>query len=232
MATVITIPQTDPALLAFSLNFSTKIIQSPLMFNLTVLEANSYQGLHNEFAIKLAACDRAVRNKPAVVAKNFTRTALKKQLTLLALRVQSGPAVTDAQKVELGLTIPSARHPVPDPSSAPAIDILWVRGRTVKIRLHNDDVLRRAKPAGVTGAAVFSYVGATPPTASSAYRFEGNTTVTAFEVEFPDTVTAGATVWFTAFWFNERAQSGPGSTAISATIQYGLSQSAGLKIAA
>ena len=35
---------------------------------------------------------------------------------------------------------------------------------------------RRGTPAGVRGAAVFSYIGATPPTSLSDWKFEGNVT--------------------------------------------------------
>ena len=71
------------------------------------------------------------------------------------------------------------------------------------------------------GAAVFSYVGATAPTDPSAYAFQGNTSLTNFNVTFADTVVPGSVVWITAMWFNTRAQSGPAAQPVQAIIQYG-----------
>ena len=52
-------------------------------------------------------------------------------------------------------------------------------------------------------------MGATPPAELSAWKFEGNTGRTTIDVLFPTSVASGATVWFTAFWFNPRKQQGP-----------------------
>ncbi len=85
------------------------------------------------------------------------------------------------------------------------------------------------------GATIFSYVGATPPTDASAYKFEGNTALTTFDVTFPDTVVPGSAVWITAMWFNTRAQSGPAAQPVQATVQYAFAMpvsAAKMKIAA
>jgi hypothetical protein len=48
-----------------------------------------------------------------------------------------------------------------------------------------------SKPAGVSGASIFSYVGAVPPADMSAWKFEGNTSKTAVQVVFPNTTAGG-----------------------------------------
>ena len=102
------------------------------------------------------------------------------------------------------------------------IDILSVRGNTVTLRLHAaGDSSRRGKPAGVNGAAVYSFVGAVPPTDERAWTFEGLTSKVKIEVTFPGTVTPGSQVWFTAFWFNERKQNGPAATKVTTNLQGG-----------
>ncbi len=85
-------------------------------------------------------------------------------------------------------------------------------------RLHH--AASGGKPAGVSGASIFSYVEATAPSDISAWKFEGNTGKTAVVV-FPNTTAAGATVWLTAFWFNPRKQSGPACTPVSTNVQRG-----------
>ena len=97
-----------------------------------------------------------------------------------------------------------------------------VRGRTASLRLHDAaQPTRRGKPLGVSGAAVFSYVGAAAPADLAAWTFEGNTSRTRVDVLFPTSVPAGATVWFTAYWFNERKQAGPACDAVSANLPGG-----------
>jgi hypothetical protein len=97
-----------------------------------------------------------------------------------------------------------------------------VTGYTVKIKLHDSaSGSKRGKPAGVSGASVFSYAGATAPADISAWKFEGNTSKTAVEVAFPNTTAAGATVWLTAFWFNPRKQSGPACSPVNTNLQGG-----------
>jgi hypothetical protein len=49
---------------------------------------------------------------------------------------------------------------------------------------------------------------------------------TTVDVEFDADVAAGSKVWFTAFWFNPRAMSGPACAPISAYVQFGGSMAA------
>ncbi|MGC4033573.1 MAG: hypothetical protein QM754_17945 [Tepidisphaeraceae bacterium] len=78
-----------------------------------------------------------------------------------------------------------------------------------------------------------SYVGEVPPTDPSLYKFEGSTTKRDFEVQFPATVPAGATVYVCAFWFSPTAMSGPACTPQKAVLQYGMdAATTGLKLAA
>ena len=112
--------------------------------------------------------------------------------------------------------------PVPAPGSAPTIDVESVRNSTVSLRLHGaGDPTRRGKPAGVSGAAVYSFVGAAALTDERDWTFEGLTSKTKMNVTFPNTVTPGSKVWFTAFWFNERKQNGPAADPVTTYLQGG-----------
>lgn len=218
------LPDKDAALLAWGTNFSTLITATPTTYGLVAGQATSFAALLTSYSTALTACNPGVRNKAAVLTKNTARAALKTSARLLARIVEGQATVTNAQKATLGLNVRATPTPIPPPAFAPQIDIVSVVGRTVKIRMHNTETSpKRGKPAGVKGAAVFSFVGATPPAELSGYKFEGNTTVTVVDIVFPDSVAAGATVWIIAMWFNERAQNGPAATPVNAVIQYGLS---------
>jgi hypothetical protein len=221
------LPRTDAGLLAWSANFSALITATPTAYGLTSAIATAYTALHTAYATALAACDPGVRNKAAVLAKNDAREALKVQARFLAKLVQGTSTVTDSQKAELGLTVNAMPSPIPPPSAAPALDIVSVVGRTVKIRLHDaDNAGKRGKPAGVAGATVFSAVGDDAPVTEDGWKFEGNTTRTEIDVVFPNSVAAGAKVWLLAFWRNERDQSGPPCAPVSTNVQFGLPMAA------
>ena len=220
------LPTKDTTLLAWSLNFSTRITATPTAYGLVAADATAYSALHTAFGTALAACDPDERNKITTAAKNSARLALKTSARLLAKRVDGTATVTDAQKLELGLNVRAQPSPIPAPDSAPVIEIVSMMSRTVKIKLKSADSADRGKPAGVHGAAIFTYVGTTPPTTEGAWHFEGNTNRTVIDVEFADSVPSGATIWFTAMWFNPRSQSGPGSLPISACIPGGIAMAA------
>jgi hypothetical protein len=161
------------------------------------------------------------------MTKNTAKEAFIPVARNLYGRVQANAAVLNSDKILLGIVVRSAPTPIPPPSEMPALDIISVIGRTVKIRLHSaTDASRKGKPPGVKGAATFSYVGEEPPTTTGAWKFEGNTTETVFPIEFPESVAPGAKVWLTAQWFNERTQPGPGCTPVSTNIQFGASMAA------
>jgi hypothetical protein len=221
------LPTKDAALLAFSLNLSTRISASPTTYGLTAAIATNYQTLHDSFADALAACDPDERNKILVAAKNTARANLKTQARYINDLVQGTASVTDAQKLELGLTVRQQPSPIPPPASQPGITILATIGNTVKLRLSDlTDSANRGKPAGVDGASVFSFVGATAPTEEAEWKFEGVTSRTKIDVTFPESITPGAKVWFTAFWFNQRKQNGPAATPVGCNIPGGAAMAA------
>jgi hypothetical protein len=217
-----TFPRTDNGLLSWSLNFSTRITAAPLPLGLTAGQATVYAATHALFATDLAACDPTVRNKSAVSAKNAARATLKLSAQQLINIINGQPAVTDSQKLALGISPRATPHANPVPSDAPGVDVLSVNAWTVKTKLHDSaSSAKRGKPPGVSGASIFSYVGTTPPADIGAWQFEGNTGKTNFDVVFPNTLAPGAKVWITAFWFNGRKQSGPNSAPVSANLPGG-----------
>ena len=116
--------------------------------------------------------------------------------------------------------------PIPVPTEVPELDVLSVAGRTVRIRLHNENTLSVRKPAGVKGATIFSFVGEDAPEDISLWKFEMSTAKTTVDITFPITVEAGSKVWLTAFWFNPKLQSGPACLAVPTWVQGSMSKAA------
>jgi len=208
-------PNADAAALAWAQHFSSMITASATTYGLTAAQATAYAALVTSYQTALAASEPTVRSKTTTAAKNQAKATLKLSSTQLANIIYGQPTVTDAQKIALGLTVRATPTPVPPPGNPPSLDIVSVVGRTVKIRVHNDASSKRARPAGVTGTTVFSYVGATPPADITAWVFQGSNSRTVVDVAFDSTVAPGSAVWLTAFWYNGKGQAGPACAPVS-----------------
>ncbi|HZZ44171.1 MAG TPA: hypothetical protein VFE58_14635 [Tepidisphaeraceae bacterium] len=216
------LPNTDSGLLAWSANFSSLINAAAASYGLTTALATAYGTLHSTYATCLAAADPAVRTRSTVASKNTARTALKNNARLLARLVEGTGSVTNAQKLALGLNVRAMPSPIPAPGAAPGLDVVSVSAWTVRIKLHDlSSSAKRGKPPGVSGASIFSFVGASAPADIGSWQFEGNTGLTSIDVVFANTLAPGAKVWITAFWFNPRKQSGPMSTPVNTNLQGG-----------
>lgn len=220
------LPSRDSLLLAWSSNFSTQISATPTAFGLTAAQATAYAALHTAYSTAYtAAIDPATRTKANISTKNVAKKSLRTSAQDLAKIANAFPTITNAQRILLGLTPRSGTiTPVNPPTEAPVMEIVSTNGRTIKLRLHSQST--KSKPAGVKGASLFSFVGATPPADIDSWKFEGSTTRTHFEMSFSSSTPAGSQVFLTAFWFNPRSQSGPACTPVSAYIAGGVSMAA------
>ena len=217
-----TLPLTDNALLAWSLNFSTKVSSMPTAFGLTAAQAASYALVHGTFASAMAAVAPTVRNKSATAAKNTARTALKLAANQTVDLVNGTPTVTNSQKISLGINVRVKPVPAPIPTTSPGLTVLSVSAWSVNLRLHDSaSSAKRGRPPGVIGAALFSYIGATPPVDIGGWQPEGMTGKTNVTISFANSNPPGTKVWFSAYWFNGRKESGPSTPPVSTYLQGG-----------
>jgi hypothetical protein len=217
-------PRKENDLLNWSSEFSTKITATPLTFGLTAAQATAYAALHATFATKFALAVSATGNSKAnVAAKNQAMENLlygPGGAWELVNIIQAFPGTTDAMRSELAIRVPDDEPtPIPPPDQPPLLWIESTSGRTMKIRLRdkkNSD--RRGKPDGVQGATVLYFVGENTPADPSQWMFLLNESRTQFFADIPPVVPVGSRVWITAFWFNNRKQSGPIAIAASTRV--------------
>jgi len=218
---------TDARLYTGSQMFSTKISANPIAFGLVFTQAMAYSSLNSVFGLAyITAIDPDSRTKANVAIKNDARKALKKMAAELAAIIDATPSVTDGQKIDLGLGIrktPSSRRA---PDSAPTIDVLSALGRTLKLRLHDDNTSRRGRPEGTDGVTVMAFVGTSPSNNSQDWKFMGNFNKTTFDITFEGTVLPGTTVWLSAFWVGAKLASGPASIPIPVNLPGNVSMAA------
>jgi hypothetical protein len=221
------LPAKDAELLAWSANYSDQMLALGAAVGIQPAQQTAYAALHADFAAKLqTATEPSTRTRSSISLKNDSRTLLKAEARELARIINAFPNTTNAQRLDLGLNARSDEPtPINPPTEPPVLEVLAAMGRTLKIRLRGIGSEGRGKPEGVDGATVMSFVGTAPPADVMAWTFQGSTTRTTFDVEFPPTVPAGAQVWLTAFWFNPRSQSGPACAPVSAYLAGGVTGS-------
>jgi hypothetical protein len=208
-------PNREADLVTWTQNFSTLISATPAVFGISVPAATAYATVSGNFVTAYnVANTENTRTRVTVAQKNAAKATMIASARSLIRTIQGTASVTPAQKIELAINprdiVPS---PIPAPANPPLLQIVSAIGRTVRIRLKDSvSTDRRGRPPGVAGATVFSFVGATAPSDPSEYHYEGNTSLTVVDVQFPDDVPSGAQVWLTAFWRNARGNSGPACT--------------------
>jgi hypothetical protein len=213
----------DPVLYTASMNFSTKISANPAACGLSPSQADAYAALNALWtAAYEAARDPATRTQSRVAAKNAARKALRKMASDLAWIISGTPAVTDAQKIDLGLSVRRPPSPIPPPADRPGMDLISVTGRTVMLRIHDlASVSRRGKPAGVAAAWVYTFVGENYPADPAHWTFAGATTRAKYRIVFPDDTPNDQQVWIAALWINRKQEAGPMSAPLTTNLPGG-----------
>lgn len=221
------LPSGDAELLAWSTNFNSLINSKASGFGLTNALAQAYTAKHTAYATAFqTAFDPNTRTRPNLALKDQAKAALDLYARELVRIVQAYPELTDDQRRELKITVRKSRTPNPPPTVRPALTIVSVTGRTVTVKIRdNGESSRRAKPADVLGASVYTFVGANYPTDPLAWTFDGTTTKTTHSIVFPQDVPNGAQIWVCAAWFNRKTETGPVSIPVTTNIQGGLGQS-------
>ena len=217
------LPQREAELLSWSATFAAYISANEVQVGLTIEQATDYATAQDAFAVAYALVqDRVTRSPANIEDKNIKKRALIDLTRELVNIIQAYPGTTDTMRSAMGITVRDTDPtPVPVPTTSPVIDFTSVKDFTIQLRLHNGDSTKRAKPEGVIGATLFSFVGDAPPTDLSAWKFEGNVSQTITSVTVPNTTASGSKVWLTAFWFNRKSESGPATTPTATIIQGG-----------
>jgi hypothetical protein len=216
----------DADIVAGSANFAALITASPTTYGLTAGQATAFGTLNTALqSAWTASVNPSTRTPVSIDAKTLAIENMRGNAKLLAKIVYATLTVNDSQLTALGLLPRPTYSPVPAPAEAPEIDIVSVSGNTVRIRLHRESGPKRGKLPGTKGAQVYSFVGTTPPTVETDWKFEGNTSKTVLDVTFASAA-PGAQVWFTAVWFNERMETGPAADKVTTNIAGGSAMAA------
>ena len=156
----------------------------------------------------------------ATMDKDLKRAALELAIRHAAMKVQSNPAATDAQKAAMGITVrKTTKTPVGVPASVPVLPRVDTSTRCI-LRLFFADAATpdsKAKPPGVASCEIREQIGGTAPTNPETMAFLAIETRAPYRADF-DTTDVGKNVWFALRWLNTKGQPGPWSQIFNSVI--------------
>lgn len=158
----------------------------------------------------------------ARATKDAARVAYVSLVRSLVRRLQASPAVSDAERAALGITIPDGSGtPVGPPTSHPVV-LIECGGRLRHVLNFADAATptKKAKPPGVVGAEVWvalTAIGEPTPTDPALFRFIALDTRTPFTMEY-DAADGGKNAHYLLRWTNAAGQRGPWSETATATV--------------
>jgi hypothetical protein len=224
------IPTTNAGKLTLGQNMVALITPAPISWGLTAGIATQLGTYVSDYETKLqASTEPATKSRANGFAARQARDVMVTYIRGLVATIQGTTTVTDQMKWDLGITVRGANPPTPinPPDEAPVMEVQWVKGRLIGVRVHAADSSRRGKPERVQGCSICMYTGPLPiPTEITAWTTIGESTRTIFEAEVPASIAPGTTVHLVAFWKSPRLMSGPASPAVSLVIGAGVQQAA------
>jgi len=151
--------------------------------------------------------------------KDDSRGDLESSIRTLARQIQANPAVSDAQREAMGLTVADTTPtPVVTASTRPVVTVdSSERLRHVIAFTDEATPTKKAKPKGVMGAEIWVKIGDPAPTDPSELTFLSVDTRTPYTVDY-DGADGGKTAHYMLRWVNTRDEKGPWSETASATI--------------
>lgn len=208
----------DAELYTGSAAFSAQISATPEAFGITSEIASGYAALDAVFAAAYMAANAPdTRTRGAVAAKDDAAAAVKRQAAAIAKLIAASPAVTDQQKLDLGLSVRKAPSPLPPPgtpndfrvtlSADGSIELTWkcVHPRGSRGTLYQ--VFRRTTDDGE-----FAYVGGSGAKRFTDTTIPAGTTALTYQIRAVRSTSAGP--WAT---FNVRFGASSGGTATAAS---------------
>ncbi|MDR2627946.1 MAG: hypothetical protein LBC40_07935 [Dysgonamonadaceae bacterium] len=215
------LPRAYDALLIWLTNFLSYVLANLSRFAIPGYSYESLQAKVTEFRTaqekaenpNAGKADKLVRTEKAADVRKATRSFVNQYL-------RYNPAVTDEDRVKLGLTVPD---PAPTPAPLP---VTWpvVRridsGTIMRLKLIYRDSQTadsRAKPDHTNGAEICYVIRDTPPTSTDDLIHSVFSTHSPYTFIF-DEPQRGKTIWFRLRWENTRGQKGPWSELYSAII--------------
>lgn len=214
------IPEADADYYNYSKLYNAYVKVNFAALGLTLDDTTKLDGafvrFESDYNAKLAADAAAVA---AGQTKNSSKSTLTDLIREDTKKIQANPGVTNAQKAELGVTVPKeTKTAAPVPTTRPMADVDNKQRLQHTIHFFNEGSEKsKAKPAGVRGCEIWCKIGGDPPLDYNETKYLATDTKTPYIAHF-EGADGGKTVHYLLRWVNTRNEPGPWSETISVTI--------------
>jgi hypothetical protein len=213
------IPAADATFQAWQANFLSYASANAAALGLTPADLTpltaAQTGWATAFPAHLAAVNAA---KAAKQTKDEARAAYIALVRPLVRKLQASSVVSDAEKAALGITVAATPTPIGPPTTMPLVSVECGNRLQHTLRFVDSATpTRKAKPAGVLGAEIWSKVGEPPPAGEGDLRIAAVDTAAPFVLNF-DAAEGGKTAYYWLRWVSPTGERGPWSEQAAATI--------------
>lgn len=202
------IPARDADFNVWILNFSAVLTAAPTSYGLVAADAVIVSGVKNSWVTAWGlASAPATRTSSTIAAKDAARLSAETIIRPYAVGISLNPAVSNANKTTIGVTVRSTvPTPVPPPITAPILNVQSAIPLQQTLRYSIPDSAGKYKPSGVIGMEVFRSVGVVAATDPAQASYVGTVTKAPFTQGFASE-DQGKIVTYFARW---ATRSGPG----------------------
>lgn len=214
------IPETDAEFSIWLANFASKLNSLQAALSLSAANVTDVSNAQADFDSKLSKVLAAQTALAANIQdKNDARSAAEAQTRALVNSLQANPALTNAQRAELSITVPDTkRTPSPVATTRPIATIDTRQPMQHTIAFADEATpTKRKKPDGMLGVEIRVQVGGAEPVEPEEMKFLALDSSTPYVADF-NGADAGKTAYYRLRWVNTRQQPGPWSEIYSATI--------------
>jgi len=214
------IPSADAAFDTWQEVFVAYVVANAVALGVDPLVVTALSAAQTGWSGALSAHAAAQANAQSMrQLKDDARTDLESSIRGLVAQIQANPAVVDAQREALGITVadgtPSAAAP---PTTRPLVSVdTSQRLRHVIAFVDEATPTKKAKPQGVMGAEIWVKIGDPAPVDPNELSFLAVDTRTPYTADY-DGADGGKTAHYMLRWISTRGDKGPWSETASATI--------------
>jgi len=203
------IPNPDAQFNDWLANFATVIAASPTTYFLTAGDATAISAQSTAFSAAYAlAIGGGTRGPANIAAKDAARTEATAIVRPYAQGIAGNPAISNDDKVSVGVTVrKTTRTVVPPPSTSPSLILVSLTPNRVNLQYRDSTTpLLKTKPAGVIGLQLWASFGTVPAVSPAACDFALVATKTPFALD--TTGNAGKVVTLYGRWVTRGGPSG------------------------
>jgi hypothetical protein len=214
------IPANDDEFNKMQSTLISAVTADPAKFGVTPQDVTALHEAQTAWATSYPAHIKAQQDAQAATqAKEVARAGLEKVVRGVARKINATPRMDNATRAEAGLPPrEGGRSVIGAPTTRPLGRIEMKPNRTMVIHFVDETTPQRlAKPQGVHGCQIWSYVGDTPPADASGWAFLALDTRTPYADEH-EAADAGKLAHYRLRWQNAKGETGPWSEVISARI--------------